>query len=150
MSKIDELIDKIDAATSNHKDEFKNIITCEGMKELNEILEKTETQRIFLIFYGSLIEDEQVSCLYKSWCPDSVRAKPYIDNNIKYLNNDRDTLITVYVGQKKEWKNMNNVFRTDQRFKLKGVPTLLQYKTDKRLVVDECCNANHVKRLFTQ
>lgn len=136
---LDQLINVVD---STHSTQFKNMFTCQGMDELNLKLSDINTERIFLIFYGSLIDN-------KSWCPDSVKAKPFIDENIKYLNNKRDSLIIVYVGQKPEWKDKSNIFRKDERFKLVGVPTLLQYKTNKRLVVEECWNSYAITQMFT-
>eukprot|EP00483_Globobulimina_turgida_P011457 UN11479 len=67
---------------------------------------------------------------------------------MKYIDKDRDIFITVYVGEKAFWKDKKNVFRTDKRFQVSGVPTLLQYKTQKRLVEPQCCNSNLVKMVF--
>ena len=68
---------------------------------------------------------------------------------MKYLKKT-DTFITVYVGEKAEWKDKQNVFRTDKRFLVTGVPTLLQYNTQKRLVEPQCANSNLVKMLFEE
>lgn len=117
------------------------MLSCEGLDELNTLLDKIESKRIFLLFYANLIDG-------KSWCPDCVAAKPIIDDNMKYLEKNSDTFITVYVGDKPTWKDPEHVLRHDDRFKVTGVPTLMLYKTDKRLVEPECQNGDLIKNLF--
>eukprot|EP01083_Nonionella_stella_P194434 717207_1 len=121
------------------KDDY--ILTCEGFDALTKLLDTVKSKRIFLLFCGSLING-------KSWCPDCVASKPVIEQNMKYVNKDTDTFITVYVGDLRYWKDKNNPFRTDKRFKVTGVPTLLQYGTQKRLVEPQCCNNNLVQMLL--
>ena len=123
------------------KDEDKpNVTSCTGAEELNKLLAACKSDRIFLLFCGNIVDG-------KSWCPDCVVAKPVIEANVKYLTKD-DTLITVYVGERAEWKNKDNVFRTDDRFKVTGVPTLLQFGTVQRLVEPQCANNNLVQMMF--
>ena len=122
------------------QEEGPSISTCNGADELNELLAACKSERIFLLFCGNIVGG-------KSWCPDCVAAKPVIESNLKYLKAD-DTMVTVYVGERAEWKDKNNVFRTDDRFKVTGVPTLLQFGTVQRLVEPQCANSNLVQMLF--
>ena len=123
----------------------KNIFSCETIEELNKLLNTIKSQRIFLLFYASLIKG-------KSWCPDCIAADPIIDRNMKYLNlnDNNDTFITVYVGDRATWKDSNHILRHDSRFNVTGVPTILLYDNNKkqRLVELECHNTNLVRNLF--
>eukprot|EP01084_Bolivina_argentea_P312308 540685_1 len=78
------------------KEKENNIVSVEGIDELNKLLKEYENKkekkdRIFLLFCGSIIEG-------KSWCPDCVVAKPIIDDNLHELNTKSDLFVTVYVG----------------------------------------------------
>lgn len=124
---------------NDKKPEFKS---CEGHDALSEILKesKDKASRIFLLFSGNEKDG-------KSWCPDCVAAKPIIQKNYEYLK-EGDLFITVYVGERDVWKDKTNIFRTDDNFKVTGVPTLLLYGTEKRLVEPQCANSNLIKMLF--
>ena len=119
------------------------------MDELNTFLWKLENDddkkknkgNVYLLFCGSLDENN------KSWCPDCVRAKPIINNNLDLLQ-ENDYFITVYVGKRSFWKNKKCIFRTDKRFKLTAVPTLIKYNTQQKLVENQCCDDKLVKMIF--
>merc|ERR1711933_209630 len=112
-----------------------------GIDALEKLLQRVSAKRIFLLFFANEIDG-------KSWCPDCVAAKPIIERNLKYLHPNNDTFVTVYVGEKAEWKNKKNIFRTDERFKVTGVPTLLQFGTDKRLVESQCEDDHMLQTMF--
>ncbi|KAL5708013.1 hypothetical protein ACHQM5_018853 [Ranunculus cassubicifolius] len=64
-----------------------------------------------------------------SWCPDCVRAEPVIYKKLE-ASSDDVSLLRVYVGDRPTWRNAHNPLRTDSRFKLKGVPTLVRWEND--------------------
>lgn len=79
-----------------------------------------ETKKVIL-FAASLNNDKV------SWCPDCRKADPVINQCIQELEPTLEpdfTFITVYCGQKDEWKSPNNEFRKSPEFKVDCVPTL--------------------------
>ncbi|CAG9532821.1 unnamed protein product [Cercopithifilaria johnstoni] len=120
----------------------------EGFNELNELLKDVKCRAVIL-FTGS--KDNG-----KSWCPDCVRAEPVIEKVIEEIisSNDMDTdftFIECHVGLRTYWKDQTNPFRTDQRFKLKEIPTLLDYSNKAlKLSGEQCANELLVKELFLE
>merc|ERR1740123_1005448 len=133
---VDKLLSFVMAAPADEAQEQKavddkpTITSCNSADELNGLLKASKSERIFLLFCGNIVGG-------KSWCPDCVRAKPVIESNLKYLKKE-DTMITVYVGEMAAWRNKHNVFRTDERFKVTGVPTLMRLGSVQRLVEPQC------------
>ncbi|XP_073307348.1 thioredoxin-like protein Clot [Primulina huaijiensis] len=62
-----------------------------------------------------------------SWCPDCVRAEPVIYKKLEE-SSDNVVLLRAYVGDRPTWRNPHHPWRTDSRFKLKGVPTLIRWE----------------------
>ncbi|KAK7322629.1 hypothetical protein VNO77_26018 [Canavalia gladiata] len=64
-----------------------------------------------------------------SWCPDCVRAEPVIYKKLEASSEDI-VLLRAYVGDRPTWRNPAHPWRVDPRFKLTGVPTLIQWEND--------------------
>eukprot|EP00252_Welwitschia_mirabilis_P002208 TRINITY_DN12109_c0_g1_i1.p1 TRINITY_DN12109_c0_g1~~TRINITY_DN12109_c0_g1_i1.p1 ORF type:complete len:131 (+),score=15.26 TRINITY_DN12109_c0_g1_i1:135-527(+) len=63
----------------------------------------------------------------RSWCPDCVRAEPVIYEVLE--KSDKDVvLLRAFAGDRATWKNPSHPWRTDERIKLKGLPTLVRWK----------------------
>ncbi|PIN02227.1 hypothetical protein CDL12_25255 [Handroanthus impetiginosus] len=62
-----------------------------------------------------------------SWCPDCVRAEPVIYKKLE-ASADDVALLRAYVGDRPTWRNPQHPWRSDSRFKLKGVPTLIRWE----------------------
>lgn len=142
MSAVELLNDLIHFVGINNDNSYQ-ILSCEGMDALDELLSRVKAERIFLLFCGNTVDG-------RSWCSDCVAAKPIIESNLKYLHPNNDAFITVYVGERDQWKNPANVFRRDDRFKIQGVPTLFEYGTQKRLVESQCASTNLVHMIFEE
>ena len=83
----------------------------------------------------------------KSWCPDCVTADPVIAKCFKEQP-EQATLLYVGVGQRDFWKKQDNPFRTHEKLKLKGVPTLIKWGGPEKLVEEQCANEELVKMLM--
>ncbi|VDK76354.1 unnamed protein product [Litomosoides sigmodontis] len=121
---------------------------AEGLNELNELLKDAKCRTV--IFFTSSKDDG------KSWCPDCVQVEPIIEKVIKEISSSDDadlnlTFIECSIGPRTYWKDQTNAFRTDGRFKLKEIPTLLDYSNKaKRLSGEQCANELLVKELFLE
>ncbi|KAJ0961722.1 hypothetical protein J5N97_000041 [Dioscorea zingiberensis] len=62
-----------------------------------------------------------------SWCPDCNVAEPVIYEKLETSEKDV-LLLRAYVGDRPTWRNPAHPWRVDTQFKLKGVPTLIQWK----------------------
>ncbi|KAJ5782236.1 hypothetical protein N7457_004010 [Penicillium paradoxum] len=58
------------------------------------------------------------------WCPDVRDALPHI--NKAFAENDAPELAIIEVGQKPEWINLQNVYRTV--WSTKNIPALVRYQ----------------------
>jgi len=118
----------------------------EGYDALIELLEKNpecQSDRVFVLFSGSVDATSGVS-----WCPDCVAADPVIAAALKQVEDDV-VFVHCAVGQRGFWKDQSNVFRTNSKLKLKGVPTLLSWhEPEKRLVEENCAKLPMVKLLL--
>ncbi len=87
-----------------------------------ESVVKSGGEALFL-FFGA--ENPQTG---ESWCPDCVVADPVVRRAIITARKD----LTVYecpVGERADWKNRpEHPFRTEARFRLTRIPTLLHFK----------------------
>ncbi|XP_077995571.1 thioredoxin domain-containing protein 17-like [Glandiceps talaboti] len=119
-------------------------VSVEG---LDAYLEKVEEYKnkpcVYAYFSGSKGEDG------KSWCPDCVAAEPVVE---KHLPEAPEDAVFIYcsVGGRAFWKDPNNRFRTHPELQLKGVPTLLQVNTPKRLVEGNLMKDDLVKMFFEE
>merc|ERR1712117_612448 len=82
----------------------------------------------------------------KSWCPDCVVAEPVVDECLAACGDDV-TFLYVGVGDRAFWKDPKCVFRTDERTKLRAVPTLVKWGTAKKLD-DNCHKKDFVEMLL--
>ncbi|VDK67286.1 unnamed protein product [Onchocerca ochengi] len=118
----------------------------EGFNELNTVLNEHK-DRIIILFTGSKNDG-------KNWCPDCVQAEPIIEKVIEKIVSSDDTDLTFIecgVGQRTDWKDQKNAFRTDERFKLKEIPTLMDYNNKaKKLSGEQCANELLVEELFLE
>ena len=63
---------------------------------------------------------------------------------------DESIFLYVGVGARDFWKDKNCVFRTDDSPKLKSVPTLIKWKTSKRLEEAQCSQTAMVEMLIEE
>ncbi|KAL4995338.1 hypothetical protein BDV10DRAFT_174944 [Aspergillus recurvatus] len=77
------------------------------------------TSTFFISFHASV--DPNTS---KPWCPDVVAAIPHL-NEVFSAPGSPDVAF-VEVGQKPEWKDLSNVYRT--RWNVNNVPTLVRFE----------------------
>ncbi|KAF8899089.1 hypothetical protein BD779DRAFT_1486964 [Infundibulicybe gibba] len=72
----------------------------------------------FLIFYSSVVDG-------KLWCPDCVEVEDIVQQT--FNNTDGPSALIVYVGDRKQWKTPDNVFRGEP-WKVQSVPTIIKVK----------------------
>ncbi|KAH8694175.1 hypothetical protein BGW36DRAFT_430195 [Talaromyces proteolyticus] len=89
----------------------------------------------------------------KPWCPDVVAALPPL--TAAFSVNDAPQVAFVEVGQRPEWRDPSNVFRT--KWNVNSVPTLARYervdgkvKEVGRLVESEILDQKKLKKLITR
>ncbi|RDW72706.1 uncharacterized protein DSM5745_07878 [Aspergillus mulundensis] len=75
--------------------------------------------RFFLSFHASVDPATQ-----KPWCPDVVAAIPHLLE--VFVPSSAPTVGFVHVGQKPEWKEPTNVFRT--KWNVNNIPTLVRFE----------------------
>ncbi|XP_043215743.1 thioredoxin domain-containing protein 17-like [Amphibalanus amphitrite] len=99
---------------------------------------------VFILFSGSV--DPATG---HSWCPDCVSAEPVIEKALASAPEDA-VFVHVSVGPRDFWKDPNCVFRTDERTRLKSVPTLMKLGTAERLAEDQLMKADLVEMLLSE
>ncbi|KAJ7170153.1 hypothetical protein C8R46DRAFT_225392 [Mycena filopes] len=77
----------------------------------------------FLIFYSDVVDGEM-------WCPDCRVVDEQIREAFAGANSPSAAII--YVGNKPEWKSMDNVFRGDP-LKITDVPTIVKLSENKEV-----------------
>lgn len=110
----------------------------------------------FLKFMENFKPNETVYVLYsgkklpngKSWCSDCVEAEPFLENGFKAAP-ETAHLVEVEVGDRTFWKDLNCPFRTNSTTKLKVLPTLSRWNTQKRLEGDQCSKVDLIEMLLT-
>jgi hypothetical protein len=120
------------------------LLSFDALKELKSYLSTLDTSKKVFLLFTALKDEDGVS-----WCPDCNEADPVLTANLKYLTPDSEFL-TCYVGEKALWKNQDNEFRKDPEFKLKCIPTIIQWKTNKILSENQCATDELVKMLFVE
>eukprot|EP00249_Psilotum_nudum_P004236 c17776_g1_i1 orf=319-705(-) len=96
-----------------------------SLHDFDSVLSIAETQGhgiLLLLFLG-----DRVPSIGHSWCPDCVRAEPVIYQVLE-TSDKPVTLLRAYVGDKSTWQNVAHPWRHDERFQLKGVPTLIRWE----------------------
>ncbi|XP_044733069.1 thioredoxin domain-containing protein 17-like isoform X2 [Chrysoperla carnea] len=84
----------------------------------------------------------------QSWCSDCVEADPIIESHLSLLPENSHFIISI-VGDRPTWKDAKNPFRTDKRFKLMVIPTLIRWKSPHRLEGEQLANPDLVEMMFT-
>lgn len=110
----------------------------------------------FLKYTEGLKTDEPIYILYtgtklangKSWCPDCVEAEPFIEKGFEKVS-EGTQLVIVEVGDRPFWKDHNCPFRTNPVTKLKVLPTLAKWGTQKRLEGDQLLKLELIDMLLT-
>lgn len=110
----------------------------------------------FLKLIDTFPKDNIVHVLYSgsklpngtSWCPDCVEAEPSIQKGLESAPEDSH-FIYVEVGDRAFWKDLKCPFRSDGKTKLKVLPTLARWGTQKRLEGDQCLDVELVQMLVT-
>ncbi|KAM7508983.1 hypothetical protein LguiA_019436 [Lonicera macranthoides] len=64
-----------------------------------------------------------------SWCPDCVRSEPVIYKKLEE-SPDKVALLRAYAGDRQMWNNSQHPWRTDSRFNVRDVPTLILWEHD--------------------
>ena len=117
-------------------------VIVEGLQSLYKAIGSIGTKRdIYVLFTGNKTADTG-----KSWCPDCVAAEPVIEKALKDL--DDAVFVYCHVGDRPTWKDPQNVFRTDPKLRLTGVPTLVKWGTQQRLGPEECAKEDLVRMMF--
>lgn len=96
--------------------------TLERLEDLRNKLKEPGIGKTVLLFSASLDSDKL------SWCPDCRKADPVIDKCLTDCESelgDDFSFITVFTGQREEWKTPENEFRKAPEFNVDCVPTLL-------------------------
>ncbi|KAK9732313.1 Eukaryotic protein of unknown function (DUF953) [Popillia japonica] len=104
---------------------------------------KENKGNVYILFSGSKSEDGQ------SWCPDCVRAKPVVEDALKYTD-ENSQFVYVEVGDRSFWKDSKCPFRTDKRTKLLVIPTLVRWGHPQKLEGEQCENPDLVEMLFQE
>jgi len=105
--------------------------------------EANKSKTIFALFCGGK------NAAGVSWCPDCVTAEPVVKGEIGLIAEDA-CFVYVDVGGRDYWKNKENDFRVDPQLKLTGVPTLLKYGANQKLVEDQLFKPDLIKMLFEE
>ncbi|KAK0420901.1 hypothetical protein QR680_014955 [Steinernema hermaphroditum] len=121
----------------------------ETYDELKKTLaELPNERRTFVLFTGGIVPETGVT-----WCPYCITALPHLYKAMESeLSNTDSCFITCYVGTLPYWKNKENPFRTDDAFKVRGIPTVIEWGVKgKRLTgTDHLTNANILKDFFAE
>lgn len=88
-----------------------------------------DQQPINVFFSGQKIDGQ-------SWCADSVIAEPMVMAAMQRVNQRPMHFVYVDVGDRAVWEDALNPFRTDERMRLREIPTLLRWGQPQR--VDGC------------
>ncbi|XP_078044554.1 thioredoxin domain-containing protein 17 [Augochlora pura] len=117
--------------------------SVQGYENFFVFMEKFKpSELVYVLYSGTKLPDG------KSWCSDCVEAAPFIEEGFKTAP-ETVHLVTVEVGDRAFWKDMNCPFRTNPTTKLKVLPTLERWGTQKRLEGDQCLEADLIEMLLT-
>ncbi|XP_005099707.1 thioredoxin domain-containing protein 17 [Aplysia californica] len=118
-----------------------SVVTVHGHEALSKAL-KEKSSNAYVVFYADPDENSM------SWCPDCRNADPVLRRHLSRLPSDAQ-VIFCYVGDRPQWKDQNNSFRTDPVYKLTSVPTVINMATKDRLVEGQCIEDKLVKTFFS-
>ncbi|CRL03021.1 CLUMA_CG016468, isoform A [Clunio marinus] len=115
----------------------------EGFEDFMKFVKdfKAEEKVVNILFTGK--KDEKGV----SWCPDCNEAEPFIEDALdKY--GEGTVLITVEVGDRTFWKDINNPFRKDKDCHLSVIPTLVRWKHQQRLEGEQLLKPELLQMFF--
>ena len=119
-----------------------NQLFVESVDELQRALDDNAGAKgIFIYFWGTADDSGE------SWCPDCRQADPVIEAGLANAT-EGIVFIMVAVGDRGAWKNPENAFRVHPSFKVTGIPTLIRWKTDRRLEPEECKKKELIDEFF--
>ncbi|KZC13322.1 PREDICTED: thioredoxin domain-containing protein 17-like [Dufourea novaeangliae] len=117
--------------------------TIQGYENFLKFMEKFEANEpVYVLYSGTKLPNG------KSWCSDCVEAEPFIEEGIKAAP-ESVHLVVVEVGDRPLWKDLNCPFRKNSTTKLKVLPTLARWGTQKRLEGDQCLKVDLIEMLLT-
>ncbi|GAB7334900.1 hypothetical protein MBLNU13_g06790t1 [Cladosporium sp. NU13] len=115
-------------------------------KAIGDLAIPAATDAFFIAFLAS--KDPQTN---KPWCPDVVAALPTLESTFTGANKPQAAFVEV--GQRPEWKDPKNAFRTE--WKVNNVPALLRFeKTSEgvkevgRLIEGEILDQERLEKLL--
>uniref|UniRef100_A0A5S6R3S4 Thioredoxin domain-containing protein 17 n=1 Tax=Trichuris muris TaxID=70415 RepID=A0A5S6R3S4_TRIMR len=108
---------------------FRYVSDVRGMKQL--IAQAPAQYNIYVLYCGSKGQQGY------SWCPMCVALEQYIKNLAHYMPQET-LLIYAEVGTVEQFRDPDNHFRNVCRVKVTTVPTLQNWRTDERLINNEC------------
>jgi len=122
----------------------------DSLDGLKEVIAEQEPQasKIILLFMASI--DPSTG---KSWCPDCRAAEPVVEDALtawiaSHTQESKTAVfVTVYVGQKPEWKDPNCVWRGEP-YKLKSVPTLIVNEKEGRMEEEQLLDKNAILKFI--
>lgn len=119
----------------------------QGYEELKQITDDLESDRlkgskIFVYFTGEKLSTGE------SWCPDCVKVEPYVSSYLKKNESKLrvDHLIIASAGNREQWKDKSNSFRTI--LNIQNLPTITRWKGPQKLTGDELCDESLLALLF--
>ncbi|XP_034194403.1 thioredoxin domain-containing protein 17 [Osmia lignaria lignaria] len=113
-----------------------------GYENFLEFMKKFQAdQSVYVLYTGTKLPNGD------SWCPDCVEAKPFIERGFKKAP-ENVHLVEVEVGDRAYWKNLNCPFRTNSTTKLRVLPTVAKWGTQKRLEGDQCMELDLIDMLL--
>lgn len=114
----------------------------EGYENFFKFIKNLKTNDpIYVLYSGKKLADGN------SWCPDCVKAEPFIEQGFKEAP-ENINLVEVEVGDRPYWKDLKCPFRTDSTTKLRVLPTLAKWGTQKRLEGDQCLQVDLIEMLL--
>jgi len=117
----------------------------ENFQNQIKMLDKDWSKKpLYLLFTGSDGADG------KSWCPDCVVFENVWEEFKKKNPPVEGCLIRVKVGPRDYWKDKACPWRTEKSLKLTSVPTLIKWRTEKRLSDDQIVNPDCIAMVLEE
>ncbi|KAJ7492350.1 hypothetical protein FB451DRAFT_1218029 [Mycena latifolia] len=77
----------------------------------------------FFIFYSDIVDGQM-------WCPDCRAVDDVVQKT--FAGSESPAAVIVYVGNKPEWKAVDNLFRGEP-FNIRSIPTIVRLKEKKEV-----------------
>ncbi|CAK9812287.1 Thioredoxin domain-containing protein 17 [Anthophora quadrimaculata] len=115
----------------------------QGYESFFELMKNFKSnESVYVLYTGTKLQNGN------SWCPDCVKAEPTIEEGFKTAP-EGTHFVEVQVGDRPFWKDSNCPFRTNSITKLKVLPTLAKWDTQKRLEGSQCSQLDLIEMLLT-